>query len=97
MTAASNFISPQDFTLITPITKEDGVKIETVTMKEPTAGDLEYSEQTGNGNNGRSIALISRVSGVNPKYVRMLGGRDYTILSEYISSFLEPSPATGES
>lgn len=87
----------KDLLLITAITKEDGSTIEKLTLREPTAGDLDFAEATAKTRNGQTIILISRASGVNEKYVRALCARDYTAAAKYISSFLDDAPETGES
>lgn len=87
----------QTMKLKTPIVKEDGTKIEEITLKEPTAGDMEFAEEHGRGrNNTRTIVILSRMTGINDKYIRGMSGSDFNKASEIVASFLVDSPETGE-
>lgn len=85
------------FTLLRPVKDAKGEEITTITIDEPTAGQIEMAEkQGGASNNSVVINLCALAAGVNAMVIRSLGARDYKIISEYVDSFLEDSPTTGK-
>jgi hypothetical protein len=83
------------YRLIKPLEVE-GKTITELNLREPTAGELEFSEKKADSNNGASIQLIAAVSGLHPNVVKGLCARDYKAAAGYLTSFLEISPATGK-
>lgn len=83
------------FTLNTPLKQDDNTPIPTLTLNEPTAGNLEDAERTSKTNNGRNIALIASCAGIHPAIARNLTATDFTILVEYLDSFFVTDQTTG--
>lgn len=83
------------FKLIKPLVLEDKTITE-LTLREPTAGEVEFAERKADSNNGASIQLIAAVSGLHPNVVKNLCARDYKAAAGYVTSFLDDSPRTGK-
>lgn len=68
---------------------------EKLDLREPTAGELEKAS-TAATNMGVVINLISIVGKVPRKVAEGLSQRDLKEAGDFLDSFNEPSPATGE-
>jgi hypothetical protein len=70
----------------------DERSITELSLREPTAGELDDAEANAKTNNGTTILLLARVTGENPNVIKQLGARDYKAASDYLKSFLQGSP-----
>jgi hypothetical protein len=78
-----------------PIVMGD-LTITELTLREPTAGELDYAEQNSKGSNGATIIMIATVSGKHPDVIKQMGARDYTEAAKYIKTFLSSDPEIGK-
>lgn len=84
-----------EYKLIKPITKSDGTKIETVTVKESYTGqDLKIIGNSGSKGDGDAlIALVACSTGLSTSVVLNMDARDVRAVGEIARPFL----AGGES
>lgn len=75
---------------------DGAVTYESLTLREPTAGELEKATSTATNNIGMSITLIHLVSGIPRAAVAKIGQRDLREASDYLGGFTEDGPATGQ-
>ncbi|MBU68554.1 MAG: hypothetical protein CL858_24440 [Cupriavidus sp.] len=77
-------------------TGENAMQYDSLTLREPTAGELEKATSTATNNIGMSITLIHLVSGVPRAAVAKIGQRDLREASDYLGGFTEDGPTTGQ-
>lgn len=77
-------------------TGENAMQYDSLTLLEPTAGELEKATSTATNNIGMSITLIHLVSGVPRAAVAKIGQRDLREASDYLGGFTEDGPTTGQ-
>ena len=77
-------------------TGENAMQYDSLTLHEPTAGELEKATSTATNNIGMSITLIHLVSGVPRAAVAKIGQRDLREASDYLGGFTEDGPTTGQ-
>ena len=77
-------------------TGENAMQYDSLTLREPTAGELEKATSTATNNIGMSITLIHLVSGVPRAAVAKIGQRDLQEASDYLGGFTEDGPTTGQ-
>ena len=73
---------------------EDALTYSTLTLREPTAGELEKATLLPT-NVGVSITLISLVAGIPRSAAEKLCQRDLREASDYLGGFTEDGPETG--
>jgi len=80
-------------TLSAPIAGPEG-QITALNLRRPKAKDFRAMD-LAKGEIGKSLALAQQLSGVPAPMLDNLDGSDFIELSEAVSGFLKPSPATG--
>lgn len=65
-----------------------------ITLREPTAGEVKRSMDTGEGM-GQLVALISAVAAVPFQVVEKMGFRDFKEAAAYVALFTGDGPVTG--
>lgn len=68
----------------------------TLTLREPTAGELERATRDGRSGLTVTIDLISMVAAVPRQVIEKITGRDLREAADYIGGFTEDGPTTGE-
>jgi hypothetical protein len=85
------------FTLRKPLVLgkgEEAVTYDTLTLREPNAGELEKATKEGT-NVGVSITLIALIARIPRKAVEQLSQRDLREVSDYLGGFTEGGPEAG--
>ena len=77
---------PVELDLLAPFEQPEGPPIEAVSLREPTAGELEIANKEPSGT-ATAIRMVSFSSGLSPDAVRMLGLRDYLRMSGLLLDF----------
>jgi hypothetical protein len=77
-------------------TGDNAITYETLTLREPLAGELEKATATATNNVGMSITLIHLVAGIPRAAVARIGQRDLREASDYLGGFTEDGPTTGQ-
>lgn len=75
---------------------EDALTYDKLTLREPTAGELEKATGNATSNVSISITLIHLVAGVPRGVVEKIGQRDLKEASDYLGGFTEDGPETGQ-
>lgn len=65
-------------------------------LREPVALELEKAERASTSMNGQAIMLISLISGLPKAAIEKLCQRDLKAAADFLGSFNEDDPATGE-
>ncbi len=84
--------------LRTPVSLGKGAEAivyETLTLREPTAGELEKATRADT-NIGVGITLISLVAGIPRPAAEKLSNRDFQEANEYLGGFTVIGPTSGE-
>lgn len=82
-----------EYKLITPITKADGTKIETVTVKESFTGrDIKAIGNAG-GEGSAMIALVAAATGLSENTVLNMDARDVRKIGTMAKPFLADGEA----
>ena len=82
-----------EYKLITPITKADGTKIETVTVKESFLGrDIKAIGNAG-GEGSAMIALVAAATGLSDNTVLNMAARDVRKIGTMAKPFLADGEA----
>lgn len=76
-------------------TGPDAVTLSEVTLREPTAGEIEDASKEVNAISS-NIRLIASVTGQPVQVVRRMAQRDFQAAVEYLQDFSDASPSTGE-
>lgn len=84
---------PYTLELSKPIKLAD-VSYETLTLTEPTAGQVEKATNTSNAVTS-NIIMISEVAKVPETVVRRLSSRDFAKAVKYLENFISGGPETG--
>lgn len=71
----------------------NGEDVDRLTLRRPTAGDLEATD--GLGDVAKANKLIERLAGIPRSSVLKIDAGDYSAIGEVISHFLERSRRTG--
>lgn len=74
---------------------ESALTYEKLTLREPTAGELEKATTTATSDIGMSITLISLVAGVPRGVAEKIGQRELKEANEYLAGFTEDGPEPG--
>jgi hypothetical protein len=92
----STVLESKVITLRKPIITE-GNTISELTIREPTAFELEAAEEAGKtSDTARTIKLVSLAANVHPKIVKNLLGSDLLRANRIISDFLDIGQEDGE-
>jgi hypothetical protein len=67
-----------------------------ITLREPTAGELERATRDGRAGLTVAIDLIAMVAAVPRKVIEGITGRDLREASDYIEGFTEDGPTAGQ-
>lgn len=78
-----------------PITLGE-VVYDKLSLREPTAGELEKASTAATSNLGAIMNLISAVAKVPRRVVESLGQRDFKEVSDFLDSFSAAALTTGE-
>ena len=76
--------------LIMPVTKADGTKIETVTVKETFLGRDVRTVSNSKGEGDAQIKLVACATGLSESVVDNMDARDVRTLVKVIKPFFEP-------
>lgn len=79
-----------DYKLIMPITKADGTKIETVTVKESFLGRDVRTVTNSKGEGDAQIKLVACATGLSESVVDNMDARDVRSLVKVVKPFFEP-------
>ncbi|HDR9065477.1 TPA: phage tail assembly protein [Burkholderia contaminans] len=82
-------------TLAKPI-KVGDMEYQSLTLREPTAGELERATREGRSGLTTTIDLIAMVAGVPRTVAEKLPSRKLTEASKFIAGFTDDGPETGE-
>ncbi|MDE0625479.1 MAG: phage tail assembly protein [Bryobacterales bacterium] len=77
---------PVEIPLLRPV-EADGAKLESVTLREPTAADIELCHRHGHDAT-RMVHLLAMLGDLSPGQVRALKGVDFMRASKLVSDFL---------
>lgn len=77
-----------EYKLITPVTKADGTKIETVTVKESFVGKDLKDIGNAKGEGDALIALVVRATGQSASVVLNMDARDVKAIGDFARPFL---------
>jgi len=90
ITARLLIVSDDGLTATLPLRKPITFGEETTTslsLREPTAGELESAQASASSNMGTSISLIAITSGIARPVAAKLCSRDFQEASEYLGNF----------
>ena len=79
-----------EYKLITPVTKADGTKIETVTVKESFLGRDVRTVTNSKGEGDAQIKLVACATGLSESVVDNMDARDVRALVKVVKPFFEP-------
>lgn len=82
-------------TLLTPVKLGD-IEYNEISLREPTAGDMEAAQNAGPNGMTSNMTLISRVAAVPMAAVRLMGARDHQAAMAFLLPFMTTAPATGD-
>ncbi|WP_227459316.1 phage tail assembly protein [Cupriavidus pauculus] len=98
MTTNQTYPEELEITLRKPVVLgkgESALTYEKLTLREPTAGELEKATTTTTNDLSMSITLISLVSGLPRGVVERIGQRELKEANEYLGGFTEDGPEPG--
>lgn len=81
-----------ELALHSPITANNGDRVETLYLRPITAGDLEKWEKYNGSNTSRGIAMVTDLTGLHRDDVRLLDARDFTAVQEEIVRLMGKDP-----
>lgn len=67
-------------------------RIESVTLREPIAGDLEEAMDGGKGDVQKNLRLICQLSELSMREARALKSCDYVAMQEVVVQYMKSSP-----
>lgn len=68
----------------------EGREISEITIKEPTAGQMAFAEQTAKGpGTDQGIILLGLCCGLHPTVIKQLAGSDYVKAQKALGNFFE--------
>lgn len=79
-----------EYKLIAPVTKADGTKIETVTVKESFLGRDVRAVSNSKGEGDAQIKLVACAIGLSESVVDNMDARDVRALVKVVKPFFEP-------
>lgn len=72
-----------------PITKPDGSKVASVTLRRATVGDLKAAQRQADKPEDQELALIARLAGLVPEDVELIDLADYKRIQESFRELLD--------
>lgn len=72
-----------------PITKPDGSKVASVTLRRATVGDLKAAQRQADKQEDQELALIARLTGLVPEDVELIDLADYKRIQESFRELLD--------
>jgi hypothetical protein len=72
-----------------PITKPDGSKVASVTLRRATVGDLKAAQRQADKPEDQELALIARLTGLVPEDVELIDLADYKRIQESFRELLD--------
>lgn len=87
----------ETFDLAYPFKNEDGVVVDTLTLRRPTVGDLTLMENES-GTHHRSRKLIQLVAELSPKDLDAMDVIDWERINDKVETFFQsgPEPSDGK-
>lgn len=65
-----------------PITKPDGSKLTSVTLRRATVGDLKAAQRQADKPEDQELALVARLTGLVPEDIELMDLADYKRIQE---------------
>ena len=72
-----------------PITRPDGSKVASLTLKRATVGDLKAAQRLSDKPEEQELALIARITGLVPEDVELMDLADYKRVQESFRAMLD--------
>lgn len=72
-----------------PVTKPDGSKVTSVTLRRATVGDLKAAQRQADKPEDQELALIARLTGLVPEDVELIDLADYKRIQESFRELLD--------